>query len=68
MDEKLGILTNMASSGGQFSHPLGGYTSYSGWQIFEMVMIWKEWGMTIILKEWNWSGRNESDTEGIRIM
>ena len=51
------ILANMAGSAGQFSHPsgMGGYGSYSGWQIFEMAIIRKEWqyseGMTI-RKEW----------------
>ena len=45
---------------GQFSHPLGigGYWSYSGWQIFEMAIILKEWQysewMTKIRKEWQY--------------
>ena len=41
----LKILANMATSGGHFSHPsgMGGYWGYSGWKIFEMAIIRKEW-------------------------
>ena len=38
-------LANMAGSAGQFSHTSGkrGYWSYSGWKIFLMATVWKEW-------------------------
>ena len=61
----------MVGSAGQFSRPLGvgGYWSYSGWQIFEMAMILKEWqyseGMTKIQKEWQKFERNDKNLEGM---
>ena len=56
----------MAGSAGQFSRSsgMGRYWSYSGWQIFEMAIILKEWqyseGMTTIRKEWQKFGRNDN--------
>ena len=50
----------MAGSASQFSRPLGmgGYWSYTGWQIFEMAIILKEWkyseGVTKIRREWQY--------------
>ena len=55
----LRLLANMATSGGHFSRPsgMGSFWSYSGWKIFEMAIIRKEWQyserMTLIWKEWH---------------
>ena len=61
----------MAGSAGQFSRP-SGMGGYSGWHIFEMPIILKEWqyseGMTKIRKEWQKSGRNDNNPEGMTII
>ena len=68
------MLANMAGSASQFSHPFGmeGYMSYSGWQIFEMAIILKEWqyseGMAKIWKEWQKPGWNNKNPKGMAVI
>ena len=59
----------MAISGGHFSRPLGmwGYWSYSGRQIFEMLIIWKEW-CTLGLIRWVRSTPKNDLNEGLEIV
>ena len=48
------------------------YQSYSACQIFEVAMNCKEWqyleGMTLIQKEWQKSGRNGNNPEGMTVI